>query len=119
LNLLAPKPLLHLEGLAVLAVGCLLYRHIGASWGMFALLFFVPDLSMLGYLGGLRVGAVCYNLFHTYAVPLAVASTGYLAGCHAALCMGVIWAAHIGFDRMLGYGLKYETGFKDTHVGKA
>lgn len=85
---------------------------------MFALLFFVPDLSMAGYAAGNKAGAASYNLFHTYAVPLAVFAAAHVANVHALSLFCVIWAAHIGFDRMLGYGLKYESGFKDTHLGK-
>jgi len=118
LKTLAPRFLLHTEGLAVLAGSCLLYRHLNGSWLMFALLFLVPDLSMAGYAAGTKTGAACYNLFHTYTVPLALSATAYFTGAHLLLYISVIWVAHIGFDRMLGYGLKYGSGFKDTHLGK-
>jgi hypothetical protein len=118
LKLLSPKALLHLEGLAVLAGSILLYRHLGGSWLLFTLLFLVPDLAMAGYAAGPKTGAACYNLFHTYTLPLALSATAYFMGAHVLLCICVIWIAHIGFDRMLGYGLKYGSGFKDTHLGK-
>jgi hypothetical protein len=119
LKFLAPRPLLHAEGLAVLVGACLLYRRLDASWLMFAVLFFAPDISMIGYAAGLRAGATCYNFLHTYVLPVAIGAAAYLEGSHIAVCVCVIWAAHIGFDRMLGYGLKYETAFKDTHIARS
>lgn len=113
-----PKLLLHLEGLAVFLAAAFLYRATGASWGRFALLFFAPDLAMLGYLLGPRVGATCYNAGHTYTGPLLLALAGHLAARPVLLAIALIWAAHIGFDRLLGYGLKYGTAFKETHLGR-
>jgi Domain of unknown function (DUF4260) len=81
-----------------------------------AILFLVPDLSFLTYLGGPRVGAFCYNVMHTYVLPLALAGALYLAG--RPLSFPLIWIAHVGFDRMLGYGLKYDAGFAFTHLGR-
>jgi hypothetical protein len=86
---------------------------------MFALLFLVPDLSMIGYAGGARAGSITYNAIHTYVGPLLLGAYS-LAGEHrTALSIALIWIAHIGFDRMLGYGLKYPTRFKDTHLNPA
>ena len=85
---------------------------------MFAALFLTPDLFMLGYLFGAKVGARAYNLVHTYTAPLALGLVAYFAPTSSLFACCLIWAAHIGFDRFLGYGLKYETGFKDTHLGK-
>jgi len=113
------RGLLRLEGFAVLAVALAAYAHAGFSWSTFALLFLVPDLSMLAYLGGRRAGALGYNIAHTYAFALVPALAGYAGGVPAAAAGGLIWIAHIGFDRMLGYGLKYPTGFGDTHLGKS
>lgn len=113
-----PKILLHAEGLAVLALACGLYRHSGGPWGRFALLFLAPDLSMAGYLLGPRAGAACYDAGHTYLAPALLGIAGRLAGSPFVFSLGLIWAAHIGFDRLLGYGLKYGTGFGDTHLGR-
>lgn len=110
--------LLRIEGLAALAGAAALYAHAGFSWILFAILFLTPDLSMLGYLAGPRIGAVAYNLVHTSAVALALACAGFFAGVPAAVAGALIWLAHIGFDRTLGYGLKYPTGFGDTHLGR-
>jgi len=110
--------LLRLEGFAALAGALGIYRHAGFSWPFFVLLFLAPDLSMLAYLAGPRAGAVGYNLAHTYALALAVTLVGFASGAPEVAAGGLIWIAHIGFDRALGYGLKYSTGFGDTHLGR-
>ena len=115
---LAPRTLLRLEALAVLALATLAYRGLGASWAMYGVLFLLPDLFMLGYLSGPGPGAWIYNAGHTYLAPAALAAVGYFGHRPALLPLGLIWVAHIGFDRSLGYGLKYETQFKDTHLGR-
>jgi hypothetical protein len=113
-----PKRLLHLEGLVVLVTACILYRELGASWIQFGVLFLAPDLFMLGYLLGPARGTSIYNAGHTYAAPFLLWLVVYFAHQPALFPVCVIWAAHIGFDRMLGYGLKYGTAFKDTHLAK-
>ncbi|WP_040308757.1 DUF4260 domain-containing protein [Asticcacaulis biprosthecium] len=114
----APKRLLQLEGLAVLVVTAWLYSRFGSGWGAFALFFLAPDLAMLGYLGGRKVGAALYNIGHSYLLPLGLLAFGVYANHSLALSAGLIWAAHIGFDRMLGYGLKYVAGFGFTHLSQ-
>lgn len=111
------RPWLRLEGAAVFTVALALYATYGAGWLLFAVLFFTPDLAMLGYLAGPRRGAVVYNLGHTYTAPALLAVAGVLSGTGLLLSLALIWAGHIGFDRMLGYGLKLPTGFQDTHLG--
>jgi hypothetical protein len=113
-----PGILLRLEGAALLAAAVLLYREHDASWLLFAVLLFAPDLSMLGYLAGTRIGAVAYNIAHTTALPLALGVAGVLAGSDLAVALGLIWIAHIGLDRTIGYGLKYPEGFKETHLAR-
>ena len=73
---------------------------------------------MLGYLSGPRVGAAAYNAVHVYVLPLTLLLAGFIAGLPAAMASALIWIAHIGLDRALGYGLKYATGFGDTHLGR-
>jgi len=114
--MIPPKSLLHLEGAAVLAAVCIFYQQAQDSWLWFGLLFFVPDFFMLGYLAGKKAGAIFYNLGHTYAAPLLLLLALRLCGQMSHAWLGLIWLGHIGFDRMLGYGLKYETAFKDTHL---
>lgn len=114
---------LRLEGLAAFALAALLYHHFGLRWFWFGVLFLAPDLALLGYLAGPRFGAWLYNLAHSYAVAAIAVGLGLLAqGDGAAplgwLGVGLIWCAHIGFDRVLGYGLKSPAGFRFTHLGK-
>jgi hypothetical protein len=85
---------------------------------MFALLIFAPDLSMLGYLAGPRVGAIAYNLVHTWAAPVVLFVIGWWGGLPILLPLAFILGAHIGFDRALGFGLKLPTSFRDTHLGR-
>ena len=111
-----PRLFLRAEGLAVLAGALVLYFDAGYGWLLLVVLALAPDLSMLGYLAGPRVGAVSYDVVHTCVGPIALAVIGVLAGSDAAVQVALIWLAHIGADRLLGYGLKYPTGFKDTHL---
>ena len=108
---------LQLEGALIAAFAVWGYAQTGASWTLFAVLLLAPDLAMLGYLAGTRAGALCYNLAHSYAAPAALAGLA-LAGQGGALPLALIWTAHIGIDRAIGYGLKYPTHFKDTHLGR-
>ena len=108
--------LLRMEGLAVAALSAILYARAGASWRLFAALWLLPDLSMLGYLAGPRWGAQCYNAIHSYLLPGALAAVALLLHRDALLPFALIWFNHIGVDRLCGYGLKYPTGFGDTHL---
>lgn len=110
--------LLRLEGLAAALVTLAAYAHTGASWWLFAALWLLPDLSMLGYLAGPCWGARCYNAIHSYVAPAALGLSAYLLHAHALLPVALIWANHIGVDRLLGYGLKYADGFAWTHLGR-
>ncbi len=110
-KLTLPPVLLRIEGATLLALSVLLYGLNKGSWLLFFLLFLVPDVSMLGYLFGSRVGATSYNLFHTYAAPGLLAALGLLEQSPPVVSVALVWFAHIGFDRMVGFGLKYPTGF--------
>jgi hypothetical protein len=110
--------LLHLEGLAVAALSAVLYAHTGASWWLFAALWLAPDLSMLGYLAGPRWGMSTYNAIHSYVTPITLALAALLLHGAELLPFALIWANHIGVDRLLGYGLKYPAGFEWTHLGR-
>jgi hypothetical protein len=116
LRLLEPATLLRAEGVVLLALSVLLYRMNGESWLLFGVLLLAPDLSMLGYLAGPKVGAPLYNAFHTYAFPAVVGALGMIFASPLTIAVALIWFAHIGMDRTLGYGLKYPTTFKDTHL---
>ncbi|MET3444475.1 hypothetical protein ABIC94_005286 [Variovorax paradoxus] len=110
--------LLRAEGVVVLAAALAAYAQFGAGWGVFALWLLAPDLALLGYLAGARVGAALYNAAHSYAGAVALLVLGVLAAMPWAVAGGLIWCAHIGLDRALGYGLKYGTGFGATHLGR-
>jgi hypothetical protein len=111
-----PRPLLRLEGAAVLIVSLFSYYLSHGSWLPFALLFLVPDLSMLGYAANVRVGTITYSAVHTYVGPLVLAGYSFGSNRSAIFWLSLIWIAHIGLDRMLGFGLKYPTRFNDTHL---
>jgi hypothetical protein len=111
-----PSWVLRIEELALLAVGIAVYAHLHVSWWFFAALFLVPDIFMLGYLAGPVLGAAVYNLGHALFLPLALGAAGYASGSRWTMAVAAIWFCHIGWDRMLGYGLKYPTFFKDTHL---
>lgn len=109
---------LRLENAALAALAVAVYWHSGASWWLFAALILVPDISFLGYLRGPKTGAVVYNAAHSWIGVVLVGAAGWLAQEPLAVSVALIWAAHIGVDRALGYGLKRQTGFSDTHLGR-
>lgn len=113
----APKLLLRLEGAALMAAALFYYGQAGGDWGRFALLFLFPDLSLLAYLAGPRLGAIAYNLAHTTIGPFAYGALGAATGQPLLLQIAAIHLAHIGFDRLLGFGLKYGVSFSATHLG--
>ncbi|MBB3973732.1 DUF4260 domain-containing protein [Hansschlegelia beijingensis] len=113
----APRSLLRLEGAALLLFALVGYWWSGQPWWLLAALVLVPDLSMLGYLAGPKVGAALYNAAHSTTAPLVLLSGSALLDDRMTLGLALIWLAHIGFDRALGYGLKYVSGFGDTHLG--
>jgi hypothetical protein len=111
-----PRILLRLEGLAILVAALVLYFDAEFGWVLLVVLFLAPDLSLAGYLFGRRIGAAAYDLLHTELFPIALATVGIVANAETATRIGLIWLAHIGGDRLLGYGLKYPAAFKDTHL---
>jgi hypothetical protein len=111
-----PRWLLHLEGASILWLTLYFYYFSHFSWWLFAFLFLAPDLFMLGYLKDVKWGSTLYNLAHTLTVPILLLTLAYLLPAYRCFPYALIWLAHIGFDRMLGYGLKYPTSFKDTHL---
>lgn len=111
-----PKRLLMLEGLTVFVAAVVAYVHLRGSGLLFIGLLFVPDISMLGYLANVRIGSYLYNAFHAYALPLILLAVGLATRTDPAVFIALIWFAHIGMDRTVGYGFKYATSFKDTHM---
>ena len=112
------KVLLRLEGLVLFAGMVLLYGVWGGSWWLFAILFLAPDLSFLAYLTDAKTGAIVYNAAHSYLAPVALMTLGFGLAEPLTLSIAMIWLAHIGIDRALGYGLKYAAGFGVTHLGR-
>ncbi len=107
---------MRLEGAALFVCCLFLYHAVGASWILFAVLCLWPDLAMLGYLVNVKLGASLYNLVHIEVFPLLLAAASFQRMDQRLLHFALIWLIHIGWDRMLGYGLKYPTFFKDTHL---
>jgi hypothetical protein len=114
----APRLLLRLEGAALLVLAAFLYPKVSDSWWLFAALVLLPDLSFLGYLAGPRIGAAVYNAAHVTLGPFALAILGFVLPAVILDAIALTWLAHIGVDRLLGFGLKYPAGFAFTHLGK-
>jgi len=113
-----PDAILHLEGLFFLIVACVAYGHFyPGRWGLFALLFLVPDVALVPYLWSRgRAAAASYNLVHTYVLPLALGLVAWISNTAILGQLALIWSAHISFDRLMGYGLKYPDEFRRTHI---
>jgi hypothetical protein len=111
-----PKVLLRIEGGLDLVLSLVFYQYLHANWILFVVLLLAPDLAILGYVGGIRLGTICYNLIHTLAGPFLLIGYSCLTGTMWLLPYALIWTSHIGLDRMLGFGLKYPTEFRDTHL---
>lgn len=111
------RHILQLEGLALLIAACAGYALVNGSWSLFAWLFLAPDLAMLGYLVNRPVGTAAYNTMHSTVGPVALGLAGLSLARPLHVALALVWAAHIGFDRMLGFGLKYPTAFGDSHLG--
>jgi Domain of unknown function (DUF4260) len=108
--------LLRAEGLAVAAASVVLFVELGESWWLFAALVLAPDLAFVGYLAGPRFGAHAYNAAHNLVLPVVLGAGGVVADSDLAMAVALTWLTHIGVDRLLGYGLKYPSAFKDTHL---
>jgi hypothetical protein len=113
-----PRTLLRLEGLALLAVATWAFTQTGQPWWLYAVLFLAPDISFAAYTAGPKTGSIVYNALHSTIGPAVLGLAGLVLGQSLLIGIAAIWAAHVGFDRMLGYGLKYATGFGDTHLGR-
>ncbi len=112
-----PRLVLRAEGATLFFAAVFAYTHLDFGAISFAALFLAPDLAMLGYLAGPRIGAAAYNAAHSTLTPLVIGTLTFTTPHTHLAAISLIWLAHIGFDRMLGYGLKYATGFRTTHLG--
>ncbi|MBC3765073.1 DUF4260 domain-containing protein [Neptunicella marina] len=110
--------ILRTEGLFAFLAAIYFYDISGFSWVTFLIAFFIPDLSMLGYLVNNHPGAIAYNMAHSYIGAIICLTAGFIFSVKVLLLISLIWVAHIGFDRALGYGLKYTRGFGFTHLGQ-
>jgi hypothetical protein len=113
-----PRLILRAEGAALFAAALYAYWLTGASWWLFLVLFLAPDLAFAAYLLNPRAGALAYNALHSTVGPILLAIYALVFAVPLALALALIWAAHAGFDRLLGYGLKYPSAFTDTHLGR-
>ncbi|KAK5126188.1 hypothetical protein LTR08_004999 [Meristemomyces frigidus] len=112
-----PRLLLRAEAACIFASTIWAYARSGQSWWAFAGGLLLPDLGMAGYLANTAAGAVIYNAVHTETPPILLLCTGFARNDPRITGAALIWLAHIGMDRMLGYGLKYGSGFGHTHLG--
>ena len=110
-----PKIWLRVDGAVLFIASIILFSLTNQHWWIYPTLLFVPDIFMIGYIRGTKIGAFFYNAGHSYFLPSLLC----LYGWHHTLCLaiGLIWLGHVGFDRMAGYGLKYDSDFKHTHLG--
>lgn len=108
---------LRVDGLVLLVVATIGFASQHRSWALFALLLFVPDIFMVGYLANPTLGAFLYNLGHSYLLPAVTTLVGLWVAAPVVTAIGAIWFAHVGLDRFLGYGLKYHDSFQHTHLG--
>lgn len=122
------KTLLKLEELAMFLASIALLFGIGSQWWWYLLLLIGPDISMIGYLAGNKTGAWMYNIFHHKGVGAILFGLAVLSNFpeHIAtqlpdttwlMNIGIVIFGHSSMDRFFGYGLKYENGFKFTHLG--
>lgn len=112
------KTIIKLEELGLFILGIYFFNQMNYAWWWFLCLILVPDFAMIGYFFGDKIGAFCYNFFHHRAIAILVYFIGIYFHQNEIILAGIILFSHAAFDRMLGYGLKYETGFKYTHLGK-
>ena len=111
------KTVLRAEGFAMLVAALIFYARLDFGWPLFAALFLLPDLSFAFYRFGPRAGAAAYNAMHSTMGPLGLGALGLLLVRPSLVAIAAIWLAHVGFDRALGYGLKYGDAFGHTHLG--
>lgn len=113
-----PRLFLHLEGLALFASAVVIYANQNFSWGAFALYLLAPDLAIIVYAINQRSGQIVYNILHTTIFPLALAVFSIINTNRLGLQIALIWLAHIGMDRTIGYGFKYPGSFTETHFSR-
>ena len=111
------KKLIALEEAAMFAFSIYLFSRLSFAWWVYVALILTPDVSMIGYMVNTRVGATLYNFFHHKAVAIVVYIAGVYVNNEVVQLLGLILFGHSSMDRMLGYGLKYQDSFQNTHLG--
>ena len=112
-----PKIWLRIESLILFSATIAVFSQLRQHWWVYLVLLFVPDIFMVGYIKNSKVGAFFYNLGHSYPAPAVLGLIAWLNNNYFAMAVAAIWFGHIGWDRFFGYGLKYDSGFKETHLG--
>jgi hypothetical protein len=110
--------MLRAEQVAILATGIVVWTANGGPWPLLIPAWLLVDLSMIGYLGGPRLGSITYNAAHNLVLPLALLGVGWWTATGWLVLSASVFLTHIGLDRALGYGLKLPTDFRDTHLGR-
>ena len=105
------------EGAVLLVAALIAFTATEQAWWLIPAVLFLPDLAMLGYARSSRLGALTYNLAHSYPLPALVGGWAIWQDATGMQAVTLLWFAHIGLDRMLGYGLKHSDGFTHTHLG--
>lgn len=114
-----PLRILRSEGVVLLLAALAgFFAGLDEPWWLVPVLLFVPDVFMVGYAKSSRTGAALYNLAHSYPAPAVLGVLASVAEQPLWQGVALVWFAHIGMDRALGYGLKYDTDFRDTHLGR-
>lgn len=109
---------MRLEGALGFLFCTMIYFLLGFNIYVFLACLLLPDIFLLGYIVNNKVGAFLYNLGHVFIFPLILFLLAVITTKQAFLVIALIWASHIFFDIMIGYGLKYNEGFKITHLQK-
>ena len=110
------KKIVQLEGLVLFLLSLFFYNTASANWILFVILLFTPDISMIGYLKDKKIGAMVYNSIHNYMLAGILMLLGFAADYALLYEIGLILFAHVSLDRFIGFGLKYPSAFKDTHI---
>ncbi|HBT73816.1 MAG TPA: DUF4260 domain-containing protein [Lysinibacillus sp.] len=110
------RKIISLEYVIALIITVFFYGHLDFSWLYFMVFLLLPDITMIGYLLNPKIGAVFYNIGHSFVLPALLLVIDFMMSSSISLMVALIWLAHIFLDRALGYGLKYEEAFQKTHL---